>query len=200
MRPTSLFLHVPGVNAPRTSILFTITWSDCLADASRIAFLSTHDVQFIVGLCLRFLMAAFSYVREIITRCIIPLFILSVALQVKRDATLCYLSVVTQVICCVFRRRLRVEICAEEIVMVAVRTCMVVGCSSIDCCSFPDPSSLSVERLLFIEAWVITALWPKCSCSIAFSYVLCVVWTGCFCRTTIIRTILWFLVCWNSVL
>jgi len=60
-------------NAPRTSILFSITWSDCLADASRIAFLSTHDVQFIVGLSLRFLMAAFSYVREIIARCIIPL-------------------------------------------------------------------------------------------------------------------------------
>jgi len=33
-----------------------------------------------------------------------PLDYLSVVLQVKRDAILCYLSVVTQVICCVFRR------------------------------------------------------------------------------------------------
>ena len=69
-------------NAPRNSILFTITWSDCLADASIIALLSTHDVQFIVGASLRYLMAAFSYVREIIARCIVLLFILSVVLQV----------------------------------------------------------------------------------------------------------------------
>jgi len=83
-------------------------------------------------------------------------------------------------------------------VMVAVRTCMVVACSLIDCC--PEPSCLSVERLSFIEAWVITALWPKCSCCLVFSYVLCIVWAGCFCRTTIVMTIFWSLVCWNSVL
>ena len=47
---------------------------------------------------------------------------------------------------------------SRAIVMVAVRTCMVVACSSIDCCSCPEPSCLSVERLSFIEARVITVL------------------------------------------
>jgi len=84
--------------------------------------------------------------------------------------------------------------------MVAVRTSMVVACSSIDCCSCPEPSCLSIKRLSFIEAWVITALWPKCCCCLVFSYVPCVVWTGCCCRTTIVMTIFLFLVCWNSVL
>jgi len=70
----------------------------------------------------------------------------------------------------------------------------------IACCSCPEPSCLSVERLSFSDAWVITALWPKCSCCLVFSYVPCVVWTGCFCRTTIVMTIFFFLVCWNSVL
>ena len=87
-------------------------------------------------------------------------------------------------------------------VMVAVRTCTAVACGSIDCCSCPEPSCLSVERLSFIEARVITALWPKCSCCLVFSfnYVPCVVWPGCFCRTTTVITIFLFLVCWNSVL
>ena len=81
-----------------------------------------------------------------------------------------------------------------------VRAWSLLVVRSIDCCSCPEPSCLSVERLSFIEAWVNTALWPKCSCCLVFSYVLCIVCAGCFCRTTIVMTIFWSLVCWNSVL
>jgi len=81
-----------------------------------------------------------------------------------------------------------------------VRAWSLLVVRSIDCCSCLEPSCLSVERLSFIEAWVITALWPKCSCCLVISYVLCIVWAGCFCRTTIVMTIFWSLVCWNSVL
>ena len=81
-----------------------------------------------------------------------------------------------------------------------VRAWSLLVVRSIDCCRCPEPSCLSVERLSFIEAWVITALWPKCSCCLVFSYVLCIVCAGCFCRTTIIMTIFWSLVCWNSIL
>ena len=79
-----------------------------------------------------------------------------------------------------------------------VRAWSLLVVRSIDCCSCPEPSCSSVERLSFIEAWVTTALWPKCSCCLVFSYVLCIVWAGCFCRTTIVMTIFWSLVCWNS--
>jgi len=81
-----------------------------------------------------------------------------------------------------------------------VRAWSLLVVRSIDCCSCPEPSCLSVEHLSFIEAWVITALWPKSSCCLVFSNVLCIVWAGCFCRTTIVMTIFWSLVCWNSVL
>ena len=64
-----------------------------------------------------------------------------------------------------------------------VRAWSLLVVRSIDCCSCLEPSCLSVERLSFTEAWVITALWPKCSCCLVFSYVLCIVWVGCFCRT-----------------
>jgi len=84
------------------------------------------------------------------------------------------------------------------LLFVRARSLLVVR--SIDYCSCPEPSCLSVERLSFIEAWVNTALWPKCSCCLVFSYVLCIIWTGCFCRTTIVMTISWSPVCWNSVL
>ena len=68
-----------------------------------------------------------------------------------------------------------------------VRAWSLLVVRSIDCCSCPEPSCLSVECLSFIEAWVITALWPKCSCCLVFSYVLCIVCAGCFCRTTIVK-------------
>ena len=95
----------------------------------------------------------------------------------------------------------RSELCIYHVWwLLFVRAWSLLVVRSIDCCSCPEPSCLSVERLSFIEAWVITALWPKCSCCLVFSYVLCIVWAGCFCRTTIVMTIFWSVVCWNSVL
>ena len=79
-------------NAPCTSILFTITWSDCLADASIIAFLSTHSsssAQVYVFWWQRFL----TYVKLSLAALSPCLFVCCLAGKTRRDSSLsvcCY--------------------------------------------------------------------------------------------------------------